>query len=182
MAAKILSATFLLASVISTAALPSAHSAREGTSFRLVARLDGYHSMPEIDGLEVAYTSPAHGVGTVTLVSPGNGKIVTSHDSNTVSFDEFECPDGGVGQWLVSPGGTATVPSTNTVDLKCQGGSNQFIITPEESLLHYQGGGWMGCRGSAVGLGDQIIALSFFKDGQRPLYGCQEVRLVAKFP
>ncbi|RYP56430.1 hypothetical protein DL769_009919 [Monosporascus sp. CRB-8-3] len=181
MAAKILSATFLFASAISAAALPSAHSAREDTSFRLTARLGGYHSMPEIDGLEVAFTSPADGVGIVTLVSPGNGKMVTGHDGNTVSIDEFKCPDGGVGQWLVSPGGTATVPSTNTVDLTCGGGSSQFFITPEDSLLHYRGGSWMGCRGSTVGLDDQVIALSFFKDGQRPLYGCQEVSLVAKF-
>ncbi|RYP30958.1 hypothetical protein DL767_006000 [Monosporascus sp. MG133] len=181
MAAKMLSTIFLLASAISAAALPSAYSALESTSFRLIARLDGFHSMPEIDGLEVAFTSPADGVGIVTLVSPGNGKMITGHDDNTVSIDEFECPDGGIGQWLVSPGGTATVPSTNTVDLKCQGGSSQFFITPEDSLLHYQGGSWMGCRGSTVGLSDQIIALSFFKDGQRPLYGCQEVRLVAQF-
>ncbi|RYO93044.1 hypothetical protein DL766_004347 [Monosporascus sp. MC13-8B] len=179
MAAKILSATFLLASAISAAALPSAHCAREDTSFRLIARLDGYHSMPEIDGLEVAFTSSTDGAGVVTLVAPGNGKMVTVHDGNTVSTDGFKCPDGGIGRWLVSPGGTATVPSTNTVDLECQGGSSQFFITPEDSLLHYQGGGWMGCRGSTVGLDDQIIALSFFKDSQRPLYGCQEVRLVA---
>ncbi|RYP01720.1 hypothetical protein DL764_006113 [Monosporascus ibericus] len=181
MAAKILSAAFLLASAISAAALPSAHRARECTSFRLIARLDGYRSMPGIDGLEVAFTSPTDDVGIVTLVSPGNGMIVTSPDGNTVSFDEFECPDGGIGQWLVSPGGTATVPSTNTVELKCQGGSTQFFITPEDNLLHYHGGSWMGCRGSMVGLSDHIIALSFFKDGQRPLYGCQEVRLVASF-
>lgn len=184
MASKILATAILLAaSSVSAVNVP-----RDGAKFTLVAHTTTpTASGPNVDGFEVGFTRPQTDTGIVTLTAPGDGHVLTGQAGNIISVADFGCSSGGAGEWVVNPGGTATVPNENMVVVGCVGGSPDFTIEVDESrnggeqTLTFAGGKWAACKGSAVGLDDSYNVLNFMKDGQRPLEGCQEIVLVPTF-
>lgn len=207
MAAKILTTALLLAASASVSAAPSRSGSR---AFKLTAQLEtALSGGPNVEDYEVGMFSPKPDGAILTLTHPGNGTVFTGGTNNqTVSIASgggfgngtsasFSCSSGAPGQWVVTPGGTATEPSQNTVNVCCPTtgggaggviGSSGFTIasngtsaSSSGSILHFVGGGWMACQGGVLGVDDDYNVLSFKKDGQRPILGCQDIELVPVF-
>ncbi|KAK7753162.1 hypothetical protein SLS62_004895 [Diatrype stigma] len=206
MAAKILATTLLLASsAASVSAAPSRVGSSGSRNFKLTAQLEtALSGGPNVEDYEVGIYSPKPDGGILTLTEPGEGAVFTGGTHNqTLSVAAgagsgsgnstgFSCSSGAAGQWVVAPGGTATVPSTNTVNVCCPTsaggsgviGSSGFTIASNGTsaasagILNFVGGGWMACQGGVLGVNDDYNVLSFIKDGQRPILGCQDIELI----
>ncbi|KAK7751946.1 hypothetical protein SLS62_006089 [Diatrype stigma] len=204
---SLLTAALLMASTISAAAIPASASASAPRnypttpqSFRLTAQtLSASDLTPSVDGREVGFTKRNATEGALVLVPSTNltgavfapGTLETEDGSapRTVSASTFECPRQSSRQpaagVVVYPGGTFTIPSARTVDLRCGAATPGVAVVPDPTrtpgageALGFQEGVWMACEGPRMGLSEGIVAIGFRTPTQRPLVGCVDVRLV----
>ncbi|KAK1689732.1 hypothetical protein BDP55DRAFT_651402 [Colletotrichum godetiae] len=168
MFAQTLVKTTLLAAVAMGASLP----VRQTTpTFRLAANVTNFDLTPSIQGQALTYTPTPDCAANVVFGPAGQGAefYATGSTVNVVRLSaEDSSPSAG---FIVIPGGTATVPSLNTVQLQCGAGTSGVEIV--DGSLQFENGFWMACprNGSVV--------LSFKKAGQRTLLGCADVQLLS---
>ncbi|KAI0600087.1 hypothetical protein F4775DRAFT_91261 [Biscogniauxia sp. FL1348] len=105
--------------------------------------------------------------GAGTLFYQSKGKVLAV-DSNGLS-------SAGI---VVTPGGSATVPSNRLVGLQCDNGTSGVQIRQTPSAvtfeLDFEGGVWMACPATD---GTDRIGIIYRKSSQRSLEGCAEVKL-----
>ncbi|KAK2760986.1 hypothetical protein CKAH01_16436 [Colletotrichum kahawae] len=160
-------AIFFAAAV--TAAHVPVRRADTPNGFRLWANMT-YPDLPPEFGPNVQ----ADCLAEIVLVPAGQGSIFRT-DDDTVGVAHLGGDSSPSAGMVITPGGTATVPSPNTVELKCSGGTPGIIVTadglgyPKEASPN---GGFMACKR------ENNVALSFFRAGQRPLLGCSVVQLL----
>ncbi|KAF2714371.1 hypothetical protein K504DRAFT_486303 [Pleomassaria siparia CBS 279.74] len=87
---------------------------------------------------------------------------------------------------VVTPGGTATIPSSNTVDLSAGTATAGVSIGDDAGdipTLLFHGGSFTACLASTLNADDASdpdeIVLNFVADGQRVLQGCATVQLIS---
>ncbi|KXH42933.1 hypothetical protein CNYM01_12973 [Colletotrichum nymphaeae SA-01] len=168
MFAQTLIQTTLLAAAATAASLP----VRQTTpTFRLAANVTNFDLTPSIQGQELTYISTADCAANAVFGPAGQGAefYATGNTVNVVHLSgDDSSPSAGL---IVTPGGTATVPSLNTVQLQCGAGTSGVGVVDDS--LQFEDGFWMACprNGSVV--------LSFKKAGQRTLLGCADVQLLS---
>ncbi|KAK7546343.1 hypothetical protein IWX49DRAFT_554040 [Phyllosticta citricarpa] len=166
--------------------------------FKLVAKVTAFPFTPDVSSYEAVFkpVTDKACMGSVYLVPSGGDKWAQwTHDNNgttytTVNLDRSGNGDGQgtTGGIVVTPGGTATVPSANTVDASACGGEgtpgvgivNNELLGFKDGINEGWTGGWMACPvsevpGSNGKEGD--IVLSVKSQGQRTIYGCSNVDL-----
>ncbi|OHE92519.1 hypothetical protein CORC01_12168 [Colletotrichum orchidophilum] len=161
--------TILLAAVATAASLP----VRQTTipTFRLAANVTNFDLTPSIQGQELSYTPNADCEANAIFVPAGQGAEFYTTGS-TVDVAHFSGDEASSAAGLiVTPGGTATVPSLNTVQLQCQAATSG--VTVADGSLQFQDGFWMACPRNGS------VALSFKEAGQRTLLGCADVQLLS---
>ncbi|CCF41067.1 hypothetical protein CH063_02507 [Colletotrichum higginsianum] len=179
---KILIKATVLAVAATAAKIPARCTDNTPDGFRLWANMT-YPDVPPdfgpyVQGQELGYVlHSTECLADVILVPAGHGSVFRT-DGDTVGVARLGVddnrPSAGV---VVTPGGTATVPSGRPVELRCSGGTPGIFLTdygleyPEEAGPP-GAGGFMACK---TGSG---VVLSFFRWGQRPLLGCTVVQLL----
>ncbi|KAH0428625.1 hypothetical protein CcaCcLH18_08891 [Colletotrichum camelliae] len=85
---------------------------------------------PNVQGQELSYVSKADCLAEIVLVPAGQGSIFRTDDDTVgvAHLGDDSSPSAGM---VITPGGTATVPSPNTVELKCSGGTPGIIVTAD---------------------------------------------------
>ncbi|KAK1639938.1 hypothetical protein BDP81DRAFT_185535 [Colletotrichum phormii] len=168
MFAQALVKTTLLAAVATAASLP----VRQTTpTFRLAANVTNFDLTPSIQGQELTYTPTPDCAANVVFGPAGQGAEFYASGS-TVNVAHLSAEDSSPSAgFIVTPGGTATVPSLNTVQLQRGAGTSGVEVV--DGSLQFEDGFWMACprNGSVV--------LSFKKAGQRTLLGCADVQLLS---
>ncbi|KAF6809794.1 hypothetical protein CSOJ01_06729 [Colletotrichum sojae] len=130
---------------------------------------------PEVQGFELSYAPTDDCLADVLLVPAGQGTPFEANN-DTVGVAHFDGEDSPPAGMVIPLGGTATVPIGGPVQLKCSAGTPGVVLTdkgldyPEETRPN---GSFMACRDRAR---DRVF-LSFYRAGQRPLYGCTVVQL-----
>lgn len=143
-------------------------------TFRLSANVTGLDITPSIQGQELTYAtyvSDADCQADLVFGPAGQGATfyTTGEMVGVEHFSGGSSPGAGM---IVTPGGTATVPSLNVVELRCSASTTGVSVTLN-GLLQYSGGAWMACPR------DGAVVLSFKQAGQRTLAGCADVQLVS---
>ncbi|KAF9870943.1 hypothetical protein CkaCkLH20_11615 [Colletotrichum karsti] len=169
----------ILAATASAANIPMKRDAAD--SFRLWANTT-YPDLPpdfgpNVQGYELSYNPNADCQADVTLVPAGQGSVFRS-DGDTVGVTHFSDESSPSASLIIIPGGTSTVPDGRPIKLKCAPGTPGVLVT--EKGLDYpketgSNGGFMACKE------DGGLQLAFFRQGQRPLYGCTVVQLLPKY-
>ncbi|KAI1489934.1 hypothetical protein F5X96DRAFT_638610 [Biscogniauxia mediterranea] len=168
-------AIIIAASSSSSAAVlpPRAPGESSSNTFRLSVNVTRFDLTPSLQGQEVGYAPTGDDDCLSNLVlasSPGATFYQTGDPTTTVHL-----ADSGAGI-VVTPGGTATVPSLNTVQLQCGNASAGVGVAPSSAgtvdLQFGSGGGWMACPL------DNVVVLRFRSAGQRTLAGCADVQLL----
>ncbi|KAI3552324.1 hypothetical protein CMEL01_02556 [Colletotrichum melonis] len=168
MFAQTLIQTTLLAAVATAASLPVRQTT---TTFRLAANVTNFDLTPSIQGQELTYISTADCTANVVFGPAGQGAEFYA-TGNTVNVAHLSGDDSSPSAGLiVTPGGTATVPSLNTVQLQCGAGTSGVGVV--DGSLQFEDGFWMACPRN-----DSVV-LSFKKAGQRTLLGCADVQLLS---
>ncbi|KAF4922181.1 hypothetical protein CGCVW01_v005467 [Colletotrichum viniferum] len=164
--------TLLKATVLAAAATAASIPARSTASFRLAANVTGLDLNPSVQGQELTYIPNDDCVAPIYFAAPGSGATFYTTDQNVgvVNFNGGSSPGAGM---IVTPGGTATVPSSNVVELQCSASTTG--VTVGATGLQYDGGAWMACPR------DGAIVLSFKQAGQRTLASCADVQLLPIF-
>ncbi|KAK1508382.1 hypothetical protein CTAM01_02168 [Colletotrichum tamarilloi] len=168
MFAQTLIQTTLLAAVATAASLPVRQTT---TTFRLAANVTNFDLTPSIQGQELTYISTADCTANVVFGPAGQGAEFYA-TGNTVNVAHLSGDDSSpLAGLIVTPGGTATVPSLNTVQLQCGAGTSGVGVV--DGSLQFEDGFWMACPRN-----DSVV-LSFKKAGQRTLLGCADVQLLS---
>ncbi|KAK8254120.1 hypothetical protein IWZ00DRAFT_220440 [Phyllosticta capitalensis] len=162
--------------------------------FKLVANVTAYPMATDINSWEVVSEDSLDKscLRSVYLVAPGGGDkwAQWTHDNNSTTYTTVNLEtsgngdgEGKTGGIIVTPGGTATVPSANTVDVNLCSEGTAGVGIVNNTVLGWDNGwtdGWMACPVSAVpgAEGDDgDIVLSVKESGQRTIYGCSNVDL-----
>lgn len=164
--------TLLKATILAAAATAVSIPVRSTSTpdaFRLSANVTRLDLTPSIQGQELAYVSDADCQANVVFAPAGQGSaFYTSGEMVGVNhFSDDSSPGAGM---IVTPGGTATVPSLNVVELQCSASTTGVSVT--SAGLQYDGGAWMACPR------DGSVVLSFKQAGQRTLASCADVQLL----
>ncbi|PSN68651.1 hypothetical protein BS50DRAFT_571871 [Corynespora cassiicola Philippines] len=161
------------------AATPVLTPRGEGTTFALITSVtDAPDAVKELNGRIWAISSNAD--GHAVLVDRTEQSIFYQYAASTDSA----VATGNTGI-VITPGGTATVPSLNTINLVPEISTHGVEISNNEQgipTLQYQGGGFMACRASFLDPEAQNpddFVLSYRKDGQRRFADCAEVVLIS---
>ncbi|KAK7529164.1 uncharacterized protein J3D65DRAFT_643209 [Phyllosticta citribraziliensis] len=189
-------ATFLPLLLPLAAAAPAILDSRgllNPAPFKLVANVTAFPITPNVTSYEAAFKpfTDKSCMGSVYLVPSGGEKWAqwTLTDNGTTYTTVNRDPSGNgdgrgsTGGIIVTPGGTATVPSANTVNVNACGVGSPGVGIVNNELLGWKDGwtgGWMACPvslvpGSYGKAGD--IVLSVKNEGQRTIYGCSNVDL-----
>ncbi|OHE98334.1 hypothetical protein CORC01_06330 [Colletotrichum orchidophilum] len=131
---------------------------------------------PYVQGQELSYVSQSACSADVVLVPAGQGALFqTKNDTVGVAhLGDDSSPFAGM---IVTPGGTASVPNDNTVELKCSSATPGIFVTAD-GLEYPKEGGPRGAGGFMACKREDAVVLSFFRWGQRPLIGCTVVQLL----
>jgi hypothetical protein len=164
-----LSSIALLTSL--TSAVPSILPRGTGTAFHLIYAGNSNAVPPPVGALN--HDSWAVSVSTTT----GHAILVPNVNAAASTFYQYY---GGVGiastGIIITPGGTATVPSGNYVELVNNNGTQGVAIKENKEglpTLQYKKGGFMACRD-----GDEIV-LRYVSGGQRLWADCAKADLIA---
>lgn len=197
---SLFASTLLLASSLSAAvALPTTKAARadaepRSAAVRLAAEVVSQGSSDlEVDGWELRFAYKNATEGTLTLVNAdGNTTGVPFAESETggVTVDTFPCdvsaPSGTPAGVVVVNGGSFTIPPALPAGLRCNDATDEVELAENSAgdlALQYGEGSWMACPGTTLGLStDDIVAVGYRTQTQRPLLGCVDVRLVQAKP
>ncbi|KAI0547072.1 hypothetical protein F4679DRAFT_555738 [Xylaria curta] len=173
---------FVTYNVLATASAALLHrqsGTHEAYRFRLVANVIGADISPSVQGNGVIF-DPRGCVGPINIASNlGGSPFYFNGTSNGVvlpgHWGGYEASAGLV----VTPGGSATVPSNNRVEVRCnQTTPLGFAVEAGDPVPHllYGDGAWMACPGEVLG-DDYSIRLSYKKAGQITLKGCADIEL-----
>ncbi|KAI5921946.1 hypothetical protein F4810DRAFT_675750 [Camillea tinctor] len=172
----LLTTTLLAASTSAAAvALPRAPTEGSSTTFRLSANVTRFDLSPSVQGQQLSLLVTGDDCALdLALLPRGNDFYQTPRDTLAVVSDSGEM---GV---VVTPGGTATVPSLNTVQARCGDASPGVAVAPDANAagavdLQFENGGWMACPREE---GSETVVLRFRANGQRILAGCADVQLL----
>lgn len=157
-----------------SSALPSIIPRAESKTFALLYAGNSNAVPPPVGALN-------HGSWAVGVGSTGHAILVPNVGDAARLFYEYGPDDAtSVGTAsigiMITPGGTATVPSTNVVVLENNNGTKGVEIAPTaEGLpsLRYDGGSFQACRE-----GDELV-LRYVKAGQRLFADCAKAELIA---
>ena len=163
-------ASLKLFTLLSAAATAFAAPVDVPTSFKLVANVISFDLTPSIQGYELSVNSST---GYAYLTEPGTGATFTQ-TSTGIDTDVT----GQTTHMLITPGGTATVPSDNEVVFTSGEGTTGVDI--EGGLLAYQNGGFTACPAGFLVQGNNNVLINYRKAGQRFFYGCANITLVAQ--
>ncbi|GKT47073.1 uncharacterized protein ColSpa_07254 [Colletotrichum spaethianum] len=160
--------TALLAAAATAASLPARTTT---SSFRIAANVTNFDLPTSLQGQELTYAPNANCKADIIFAPAGKGAVFYAAE-DTVNVAHFSVGDetSPLAGLVVTPGGTATVPSLNTVQLQCETGTSGFVSTNEG--LRFEDGYWMACPR------DGSVVLSFKSAGQRTLAGCADVQLL----
>lgn len=160
---------FFLTSLAS--ALPSILPRGTGTSFHLVYAGNSNAVPPPVGALN--HDSWAVSVSPTTQ----HAILVPNINSAASTFYQYY---GGIGiastGIIITPGGSATVPSANYVELVPNNGTQGVAVKENGEglpVLKYKEGGFMACRD-----GDEIV-LRYVGEGQRLWADCAKADLIA---
>lgn len=165
--------TLFKATVLAAAAAAASIPVRSTSSpdaFRLSATVNGLDLNPSLQGQELTYVSNADCQANIVFAPAGQGATfyTTGEMVGVHHFSDDSSPGAGM---IVTPGGTATVPSSNVVELQCSASTTGVSVT--SSGLQYAGGAWMACPRD-----DGTVVLSFKQAGQRTVASCGDVQLL----
>ncbi|KAI1634535.1 hypothetical protein F4809DRAFT_618129 [Biscogniauxia mediterranea] len=159
---------------------PRAPGESTSNTFRLSVNVTRFDLTPSLQGQQVGYATTTTGddcLADLVLASSPGAIFYQTGDPSTVHLAGG--PNAGAGV-VVTPGGTATVPSLNTVQLQCGNASAGVAVVapdPSSSTVDLQfggaGSGWMACP-----LADGAVVLRFRSAGQRTIAGCADVQLL----
>ncbi|VDC01143.1 unnamed protein product [Peniophora sp. CBMAI 1063] len=144
-------------------ALLAAVASASATSFKLKAHVTANDLSPSVEG---QYLNVDASTGYAYLTQPGSGASFTD-DNNTINT--------GATHIHITPGGTATVPSTNVVTFSADAGTPAVDV--ENGALQYAGGVFVACPASVLEKDGAEVLISYKKAGQRTLYGCADLLL-----
>lgn len=163
-----LSKALVVAAAAKAASIPT-RSTSTPDAFRLSANVIGLDLNPSLQGQELTYVSNADCQADIVFAPAGQGSTfyTTGEMVGVNHFSDDSSPGAGM---IVTPGGTATVPSSNVVELQCSASTTGVSVT--DAGLQYNGGSWMACPR------DGAVVLSFKQAGQRTLASCGDVQLV----
>ncbi|VDC01118.1 unnamed protein product [Peniophora sp. CBMAI 1063] len=147
--------------------LLAAVASASATSFKLKAHVTANDLSPSIEGQEVAVDAAS---GNAFLVTAGDGATF-SDSNNSIDTDTT----GSTTHIHITPGGTATVPSTNVVTFTSDVGTQGVAVA--NGQLAYEGGVFTVCPGSVLQQDTDENLVSFKSAGQRTLFGCADVQL-----
>jgi hypothetical protein len=183
MTAKLLfTAATLLASA---SALPRLAARDDSTAFRLAIDVIDDDLTPSVQGLELSAYTIGTCIAEFQLASQGQGTVFWTN-GNTTAVNGMAAPAGIV----LTPGGTATVPAGNPVEVVCrwEDGTSGVTIDQDPAVpgagtsLQVDRYSWMACPAAEINANyatpDGAIVLASKQDGQRTLEGCADVRLL----
>ncbi|KAI1502415.1 hypothetical protein F5X99DRAFT_408147 [Biscogniauxia marginata] len=167
--------TTIFAASASAGVLPRA---QQSNTFRLEVNVLNYDLTPSINGARVGFQMTDACLSDL-LVEEGDGSIFYQSKA-TVLSPEANGPGSESAGIIVTPGGTATVPSRRYVQVECgnstQGVQLEWIRETETSRLQYEAGTWMACPALD---NESRIGIVYRRAGQRTLQGCAEVELLS---
>lgn len=168
MIVQTLTEAIILAAAAKATSIP-VRSTSNPNAFRLSANVIGLDLNPSLQGQELTYVSNADCQTDILFAPAGQGSTfyTTGEMVGVDHFSDDSSPGAGM---IVTPGGTATVPSSNAVELQCLASTTGVSVT--SAGLQYKGGSWMACPR------DGAVVLSFKQAGQRTLASCGDVQLL----
>ncbi|GJC87915.1 hypothetical protein ColLi_10753 [Colletotrichum liriopes] len=174
---------FTVLAVAATAADMPTRSTDTLNGFRLWANMTYPDLPPEfgpnVQGQELGYVSNTECLADVILVPAGHGSIFRTN-GDTVGVAHLGDSSSSSAGMIITPGGTASVPTDNSVELKCSAGTPGVFLTAD-GLEYPKEGGPKGAGGFMACKRENALVLSFFRWGQRPLIGCTVVQLLPIF-
>ena len=147
--------------------IAAAASSASALSFKLRAHVTANDLSSSIEGYQVSVDSSN---GNAYLVPPGNSPVFVNAD-NTINTDAT----GSTTHIHITPGGTATVPSSNVVTFTSEAGTQGVGI--KQSILAYNNGVFVACPASVLEQPSGKTLISFKNSGQRTLAGCADLEL-----
>ncbi|GKT65694.1 hypothetical protein ColTof4_03539 [Colletotrichum tofieldiae] len=120
--------------VAATAANMPTRSTDTPNGFRLWANMTYPDLPPEfgpnVQGQELGYISNTECLADVILVPAGHGSIFRTN-CDTVGVAHLGDSSSSAGM-IITPGGTASVPTDNSVELKCSAGTPGVFLTADD--------------------------------------------------
>jgi hypothetical protein len=159
--------------------------------FHLSASVLGNDLTPSVAGLELQFFHPGSNrhpcvSGDFFFAAAGTNFSTTTPARNVGIAPIDGDSNGWYAGLLITPGGTATVPSLNTVQGICdQLGTADIYQAPlstDTYGLIFEDGAWMACPRKVLQLpgNPSEVILSYKKAGQRTIQGCADINLVLK--
>ncbi|KAI5922561.1 hypothetical protein F4810DRAFT_257090 [Camillea tinctor] len=161
---------------ITALAAASVSTALETNAFRLVVGVVDHDLNPSLNGAMLGWETTGDCLAELVVKADDYTPATFYQSEGTVSAYDAEGPSSaGI---IVTPGGTATVPSSKPVELKCGDGTpgvtirqTPYAVTYE---LDFEDGVWMACPSPDNA---ERIAITYRNQGQRTIEGCAEVKL-----
>ncbi|KAI1640063.1 hypothetical protein F4809DRAFT_592409 [Biscogniauxia mediterranea] len=129
---------------------------------------------PSINGAKVGFQTTGDCQADL-VVDKGDGALFYQSKGKVLAVDSNGLSSAGI---VVTPGGSATVPSSNLVELQCDNGTPGVQVRQTPSAvtfeLDFEGGVWMACPATD---GTDRIGIIYRKSSQRSINGCAEVKL-----
>jgi hypothetical protein len=181
---------YTLAAALSVAtAAPTLKARGESTSFSLITTVTG--APAAVDVLNTGIWALRHNDdGYATLVPRSEGALFYQYTNSSaaVNFPAIAIGSSGI---VITPGGTATVPSANKVSLVANQATSQVFIGANANgipVLKYTSGATSGkfqactaktpnAEGPSTSVDD--ILVGFVKDGQRRFVDCVFVEFIS---
>ena len=150
-----------LLAVSGTAALAS-------ESFILAVNVTNFDLTPSVQDMQLSIDPNTN---NAYLVPKGQGTTFTDENNGINGFDAA----GEDTHMVITPGGTATVPSVNVVTFTT-GAGTQGVGVPN-GQLSYEDGTFTACPASVLQQDGDDILINFRSAGQRTLAGCANIIL-----
>ena len=183
-----LSKLFTISAALSVAsAAPTLQARGVGTTFALITTVTDAPAPVALLNKGI-WALRSNADGYATLVDRSQGALFYEYTNSTSNDPSVAVGSSGI---VITPGGTATVPSANKVALvENQATSNVFIAENSSGIpileFEYSGsdGSFQACTAETLGAegpntSDGDIVLGFVQSGQRPYADCVIVDLIS---
>lgn len=156
-------------------------SASTSTSFKLIYRPVPGNTLP------IPLKQLAHGTWAVAASTSTPTTLILASDNPATTLTFYQYASGtstavatSSKGLRISPGGSATVPSNNVLQI-IEGNGTEGVGVGEIPLLGYEGGKFMACSAEKEGgMGDKEVVIRYASEGQRVFEGCMEMELVVR--
>jgi hypothetical protein len=153
--------------------------ARASGNFRLQAHVTRGDLSPSVDGLFVRLDN-SKSIAILDSAPTAVGDIFFQSGSGSATTIETNAPTGSsLHGMVITPGGTATVPSNNVVTLLPNNAGTPGVSIDASGKLAFEGGSFMACPPGKIGAAGSEVVLSFKQAGQRTLAVCADVDIVS---